>query len=498
MTEAIYQGRTPSSPSSSIATRKRSDNVDLIKLKMPPSTSTSSSSSSSTSASPPSSLLAPSAEAASRGKFSLFGARRHKRAASCAVVMGSSPGAPSPGAALLASSPAGGGGAEEWEEFQKRYRLLGIDDGGIDARPNETKESKKEKEKKAGTSRTPRLSKGRTHADLLHDTCSSTSTSSSTSDATKKEKEKKEKKEKKSAKRESKKEAKKEKKEKRRSRIVRRESTDVGTESACSSGSECEDGEGAGSTIIIGSSSSGSSDKAKKASSGAAGEKRGLGHRVRMSMRLGSREDVHSTTAATATAGPSSPPPTEHGSLRLPLSARRGVNPLLLGSFPHRATNMDRAVSDEVESGPLTAGRKRLASSPARVQVGRWERRTFHSGEMGGNDAVLSQLLKMAENIKKGQTGEGGAEDFCAGYAEGHGAEAEDFAGQEEEVRRVVREEQLRRVEEAIERERAKLRKLEARIRRAEKKLQRRKRASSAPTTPSSLLTRSGRLGPSS
>lgn len=498
MTEAIYQGRTPSSPSSSIATRKRSDNVDLIKLKMPPSTSTSSSSS--TSASPPSSLLAPSAETASRGKFSLFGARRHKRAASCAVVMGSSPGAPSPGAALLASSPAGGGGAEEWEEFQKRYRLLGIDDGGIDARPNETKESKKEKEKKAGTSRTPRLSKGRTHADLLHDACSSTSTSSSTSDATKKEKEKekKEKKEKKSAKRESKKEAKKEKKEKRRSRIVRRESTDVGTESACSSGSECEDGEGAGSTIIIGSSSSGSSDKAKKASSGAAGEKRGLGHRVRMSMRLGSREDVHSTTAATATAGPSSPPPTEHGSLRLPLSARRGVNPLLLGSFPHRATNMDRAVSDEVESGPLTAGRKRLASSPARVQVGRWERRTFHSGEMGGNDAVLSQLLKMAENIKKGQTGEGGAEDFCAGYAEGHGAEAEDFAGQEEEVRRVVREEQLRRVEEAIERERAKLRKLEARIRRAEKKLQRRKRASSAPTTPSSLLTRSGRLGPSS
>jgi hypothetical protein len=305
--------------------------------------------------------------------------------------MGSSPGAPSPGAALLASS--GGGGAEEWEEFQKRYRLLGIDDGGIDARPNEPKESSKKdnKEKKASTSRTPRLSKGRIHADLLNaaasSSTSSTSTSSSTSDATKKEKEreKKEKKEKKSAKRESKKEAKKEKKEKRRSRIVRRESTDVGTESACggSSGSECEDGggEGAGSTIIGSSSSGSNSDKvSKKVSSGLIGEKRGLGHRVRMSMRLGSREDV--SAAATATAGSSSPPPTEHGSLRLPLSARRGVNPLLLGSFPHRAANMDRAVSDEVESGPLTAGRRRLASSPARVQVGRWERRTFHSGEV--------------------------------------------------------------------------------------------------------------------
>jgi hypothetical protein len=113
---------------------------------------------------------------------------------------------------------------------------------------------------------------------------------------------------------------------------------------------------------------------------------------------------------------------------------------------------------------------------------------------MGGNEAVLSQLLKMADNIKKGQAGEG-AEDFCGEPGEGGGEE--DFAGQEEEVRRVVREEQLRRVEEAIERERAKLRKLEARIRRAEKKLQqRRKRASSAPSTPSSL--RGGRLRPPS
>lgn len=107
--------------------------------------------------------------------------------------------------------------------------------------------------------------------------------------------------------------------------------------------------------------------------------------------------------------------------------------------------------------------------------------------QMGGNDAVLSQLLKMAENIKKGQTGfptEGHTEEVSAvtETSPTQSDEEPDFARQEEEVLRMVHEEELRRLDNAVARERAKLKRIEARIRRAEKKL-RHKRASASAAT---------------
>jgi hypothetical protein len=274
----------------------------------------------------------------------------------------------------------------KWEEFQKRYRLLGIDDGGLDAlhsggetKEAPAKESKKEKKDKAAGSRTPRLSKGRNNADTLtpHDTSISGSDGGNAGSSSKKDSKKAKK-----DKRDSKKKDSKKDKRKSRSAIVRREGGEAGggerdcSNNSSSSGSECEDG--ADAAAATGGS--------RQASSSSGGEKRGLGHRMRMSMRLGSREEISASQPPNAGTSP-----TEYGSLRLPLSARRGVNPLLLGSFPNRG--MDRALSDEVDSIPLTAGRKRLASSPARVQVGRWERRTFHSGEVPLPSSVARLLL---------------------------------------------------------------------------------------------------------
>jgi len=89
--------------------------------------------------------------------------------------------------------------------------------------------------------------------------------------------------------------------------------------------------------------------------------------------------------------------------------------------------------------------------------------------QVGGNEAVLNQLLKMADDIKRSQLPT--PRRYFSTVTEEANESTEDFSNQESEVRQIAYEEKLRQMEEDILRKRKKLNDLNEHIRRIETKL---------------------------